>query len=146
MTTPSKLRILVVDNQPASTRLVRLTLERHAGFEVCEVNDPRRAVAAAQRFQPGLILLDVEMPNMDGQVAQALHEQKGLAKVPVVFMTSLITEREAGHDIFCNGSRVLAKPVTVAKLVRCAAELLSTLVEHDGQPHPLGAALPAPTA
>ncbi len=147
MTTPSKLRVLVVDNEPASTRLVRLTLERHAGFEVCEVNDPRRTVAAAQRFQPSLILLDVEMPNMDGgQVARALQEQKGLARVPVVFMTSLVTEREAGHDIFCNGSRVLAKPVTVAKLMRCVAELLSTLVEHDGQPHPLGAAVTAQAA
>ena len=140
MTTPPKLRILVVDNEPASTRLVRLTLEKHAGFEVCEINDSRRAVAAAQRFQPGLILLDVEMPHLDGgQVAQALHGQKMLSRVPVVFMTSLVTESEAGRDIFCNGSRVLAKPITVPKLVRCVAELLTSLVQNDGQLPPLTA-------
>ena len=140
MTTPPKLRILVVDNEPASTRLVRLALEKHAGFEVCEVNDSRRAVAAAQRFQPGLILLDVEMPHLDGgEVAQAIHGQTTLARVPVVFMPSLVTEGEAGRDIFCNGSRVLAKPVTVSKLVRCVADLLTALVQHDGALPPLTA-------
>lgn len=139
MTPPAKLRILVVDNEPASTRLVRLTLEKHSGFEVCEVNDPTRAVAAALRFQPGLVLLDVEMPRMDGgEVAQALHAQKGLATVPIVFMTSLVTEQEAGRNIFCHGSRVLAKPVTVAKLVQCAAELLNNVCANDGHLQPLG--------
>lgn len=138
MISPAKLRILVIDNEPASTRLVRLTLEKHAGFEVCEINDPTRAVAAALRFQPGLILLDVEMPRMDGgEVAQAIHAQKELVKVPVVFMTSLITEQEAGRNIFCHGSRVLAKPVTVAKLVRCAAELLTNVCANDGHLQPL---------
>ena len=133
MTTPAKLRILVVDNEPASTRLVRLTLEKHGLFEVCEINDPLRAVSAAHRFQPGLILLDVEMPAMDGgEVAKALRAQNGLGKVPIVFMTSLITEVEAARNVFCNGSRVLAKPVTAAKLVRCVAELLTHLCGPDG--------------
>ena len=132
MTPPAKLRILVVDNEPASTRLVRLTLEKHGLFEVCEINDPQRAVTAAQRFQPGLILLDVEMPAMDGgEVARALRDQQGLGKVPIVFMTSLISETEAAHNIFCNGSRVLAKPITAAKLVRCVAELLNHLCGPD---------------
>lgn len=136
---PTKLRILVIDNEPASTRLVRLTLEKHNLFEVCEINDPTRAVAAAQRFQPGLILLDVEMPRMHGgEVAQALHAERGLAQVPIVFMTSLITEQEAGRNIFCHGSRVLAKPVTVAKLLRCAAELLNNVCANDGHLQPLG--------
>ena len=133
MPTSAKLRILVVDNEPASTRLVRLTLEKHDSFEVCEVNDPTRAVVAAQRFQPGLILLDVEMPRMDGgEVALLLQAHPVLGKVPVVFMTSLVTESEAGRNIFCNGSKVLAKPVTVGKLVRCVADVLSTLCVPDG--------------
>ena len=147
MSTPTKLRILVVDNEPASTRLVRLTLEKHGLFEVCEINDSRRAVSAAQRFQPGLILLDVEMPAMDGgEVAEAMRAQKGLGKVPIVFMTSLVTEDEAGHNIFCNGSRVLAKPVTVGKLVRCVGELLNHLCGPDGILLPMGANLSAISA
>ena len=145
MNPPAKLRLLVVDNEPASTRLVRLTLEKHGLFEVCEVNDPRRAVSAAQRFQPGLILLDVEMPTMDGgEVARALHEQKELGKVPIVFMTSLVSEREAARNIFCNGSRVLAKPVTAAKLARCVAEVLNYLCGPDGRTMPDG--VPAASA
>ena len=141
MSLPAKLRILVVDNEPAFTRLVRLTLEKHGVFEVCEVNDPTRAVSAAQRFQPGLVLLDVEMPSMDGgEVAQALRAHQRLSKVPIVFMTSLITEVEATRNVFCNGSRVLAKPVTVAKLVRCVGELLNHLCCPDGSLPSLGSA------
>jgi CheY-like chemotaxis protein len=129
-------RVLVIDNEPASTRLVRLTLEKHAAFEVCEINDPTRAVASALEFEPDLILLDIEMPGMDGgAVARNLHAHSSLRCPPIVFMTSLVTEDEAAHPMFTAGSRVLAKPVTVPKLLRTVAELLSAAIaEHPPAP------------
>lgn len=47
MNSVSTKRILVVDNEPAATRMVRLALERYRVFAVSEVNDPRGALAAA---------------------------------------------------------------------------------------------------
>ncbi len=128
MTKPPAKRILVIDNDPASTRMVRLTLEKHESFEVRELNDPAQALTTAGLFRPDLILLDVEMPGLNGgDVARRLRAVPGLKKVPVVFMTSLLTEGEAAGPMYSDGSRVLAKPVTIAKLVQCVAGMLGAL-------------------
>ncbi len=121
-------RVLVIDNDPSSTRMVRLTLERHGGFQVHELNDPTRALTTAGVFGPDLILLDVQMPGLNGgDVARRLQAVPGLKNVPVVFMTSLLTEGEAARPVYSGGSRVLAKPVTMAKLVECVSEMLNAL-------------------
>ncbi len=133
MNPASTKRILVVDNEPAATRMVRLALERYSVFEVCEVNDPRGALAAARLFKPDLVLLDIEMPGMDGSdVARQLRADEGFQQTPIIFMTSLVTEEEAAYRIFAGGSRVLAKPITMTKLVRCVGDLLNTLLVTGG--------------
>ncbi len=144
---PTK-RILVVDNEPAATRMVRLALERYSVFEVSEVNDPRGALTAARLFKPDLVLLDIEMPGMDGSdVARQFRAEEGLQQTPIIFMTSLVTEEEAAYRIFAGGSRVLAKPITMAKLVRCVGDLLNTLiVTGGGEPAPAPAAVPTGAA
>ncbi len=122
-------RILVVDNEPASTRLVRLTLGRSGLFEVCEVNDPTRALLTARRFQPHLALLDVEMPGLDGGgVARQLRGDAAFRHLPILFMTSLVTPEEAEGQIYAAGSRVLAKPVTISKLMQSISEMLHNLL------------------
>ncbi len=122
-------RILVVDNEPASTRLVRLTLERTNLFEICEVNDPLSALAVARRFQPHLVLLDIEMPKLDGSaVAKQLRGEQAFRHLPILFMTSLVTPEEADQHLYAAGSRVLAKPVTISKLMQSVAEMLSNIL------------------
>ena len=93
-----------------------------------ELNDPAHALTAAGMFRPDLILLDVEMPNLNGgDVARRLRAVPHLKKVPVVFVTSLLTEDEAAGPLYSDGARVLAKPVTMAKLVDCVATMLGSL-------------------
>ena len=129
----STKRILVVDNEPAATRMVRMALERYSVFEVCEVNDSRGALTAARIFRPDLVLLDIEMPGLDGsEVARQLRAEETFQQTPIIFMTSLVTEEEAGYRIFAGGSRVLAKPITMNKLVRCVGDLLNTMLVSGG--------------
>ena len=134
MNSAPRKRILVVDNEPAATRMVRLALERSSVFEVCEVNDPRGALTAARLFKPDLVLLDIEMPGLDGSdVARQLRAEEGTQQTPIIFMTSLVTEEEAAYRIFAGGSRVLAKPITLSKLVRCVGDLLNTMLVAGGR-------------
>ena len=105
-----------------------------AAFEVREVNAPTAALRMARLFRPDLVLLDVEMPGMDGgEVARGFQAEEAFRQVPIIFMTSLVTEEEtAKNPMTTNGLRVLAKPVTMAKLVQCVVERLGGLVADSG--------------
>src|SRR5260370_17313195 len=60
-----KQRILVVDNDRDSTRLLKILLERTGRYSWLEENDATRAHQSAQNFRPDLILLDIVMPETD---------------------------------------------------------------------------------
>lgn len=121
-------RVLVIDDNPASTRLTRLTLERIATCSILELNHSLRALDTAQSFRPDLVLLDVEMPGLDGAtVWRQLRADPGLRRVPIIFLTSLVTEAEASLRRFDGNTRVLAKPLTLAKLAATVASQLGDL-------------------
>ena len=120
--------VRVVDDMMASTRLTRLTLERISTFSTLEVNQSNRALQAAQQFRPDLILLDVEMPGMDGTtVWRQLRADPELQQVPIIFLTGLLTEAEASVRRFEGNTRVLAKPLTLTKLASAIAGHLGGL-------------------
>jgi len=116
-----KKRILAVDDQPSSTRLVKLYLERTNNYVVREENDPKTALSAAEEFQPDLILLDVKMPGLDGwDLAGCFQVNPKLKAVPIVFLTSAITkgEVEASGGRFW-GYPFLAKPFVLTEVLAC---------------------------
>lgn len=123
----NKTRILVVDDDVALARLVSIALEKTRLYEVRVENRAARARACAREFQPHLVLLDVDMPGMDGgTVAAQLRADTSLAGAHIVFFTSLISQTEAaetivrrGHDLF------LPKPMDTAALVRSIETVLA---------------------
>jgi len=114
-----KRRILIVDDEPSFTRMVRLNLEKTGLYEVKEENSAIRAVATARAFRPHLILLDVVMPELDGgDVAQQIRKQPRLKNVPIVFITAIVGKAEAGAGGQMRGGMLfLAKPVALRTLV-----------------------------
>ncbi len=120
---PEKKRILIVDDEPSFTRIMRLNLEK-AGFEVREENQATNAVAAAREFKPNLVLLDVIMPAMDGgDIAAQIQKDRHLKGTPIVFLTATVSQREAGvQGLNSGGSLFLAKPVSFEHLVNCINE------------------------
>jgi CheY-like chemotaxis protein len=105
----SKSKILIVDDDPKLSRLLAVILNRVGGYEVLEENRSFAAVVTAQRFQPDVILLDVDMPGKDGGMVSAeLRSDPQFAKTPIVFVTSLVSKQEQGLH---NGVRYLSKPV-----------------------------------
>lgn len=116
-----KKRILLVDDEEAVTKALRLYLERIGRYEVRAENDSAKALRTAQAFRPHLILLDVHMPDIDGgEVAARLAQDGVLSGVPIVFLTGLVSPEEVdsiGKEI--AGRPVLAKPVSAKDLLAC---------------------------
>lgn len=116
-----KKRILLVDDEPGITRMMRRNLEATGRFEVLDINDPAIALETALQFRPDLVLLDVMMPGADGgDVAASFENDPQLAKVPIVFLTAIVKKNEVaptgstiGHHTF------LAKPVKLEDLLSC---------------------------
>ena len=124
-----KRRILLVDDEPNFTRMVRLNLEKTGAYEVKEVNDSKQAVAAAEQFKPDLAVLDVMMPGMDGGDIVARFKRHPILKdMPVLFLTAAVAQGEAGKDGYRSGGLLfLAKPITLAALV----ESIETTLRKD---------------
>lgn len=80
-----KQRILLVDDDPNISHLVRLYLDKD-GFDVTEAARGDTALEAFKRVNPALVLLDVMLPGMDG--LQVLKEIRKTSKVPVIMLTA----------------------------------------------------------
>lgn len=125
----SKVQILVVDDDPKLSRLVKVVLERTKLYEVTEENRPSSVLSTARRLMPEAILMDVDMPGKDGaELAREMSRDPALADIPLMFFTSLISYEEAGkEEIIRGGKRFLAKPVNPSVLIRAVQRLVARI-------------------
>ena len=116
--------ILVVDDEPGFTRLLKLALENAGHFIVREENDGLKALKTAREFKPDIIFLDVVMPNIDGgDVATMIRADPEFDRTPIIFLTAIVSQKEATkQENAIGGYTFLAKPVTVDALLHCIAE------------------------
>jgi two-component system, cell cycle response regulator DivK len=125
--------ILLIEDNEQNRYLVTFLLERH-GYEVCAVADGPRGIEIANRVKPALILLDIQLPTMDGYaVARALRESEDLADVPIVAVTShaMPGDKERALEAGCTG--YIEKPINPDTFV---AEIeLALFRDEDRGPH-----------
>ena len=113
----SKKRILLIDDEPSFTRMLKLNLEETGAYEVKAENSGTQGLAAARQFKPDLILLDIVMPDMSGgEVAFEIENDRNTKNTPVVFLTAAAKKEDEG---VISGRTILAKPVTVEEVVDC---------------------------
>jgi CheY-like chemotaxis protein len=122
----SKKKILLVDDEPALTRMLRLNLEQTGRYEVREEHRGADALRAAREFRPDLIFLDVMMPDMGGdEIAEQLKQDPELSKIKYAFLTAIVTKRETGAGAAqISGEIFIAKPVKRDELLAAVQELL----------------------
>jgi DNA-binding response OmpR family regulator len=100
---PAPFDIMVVDDNPANLKLLEGMLRRQ-GYEVRSFPLGRLALAAAARNPPDLILLDINMPEMNGyEVCERLKSTTPLVDVPVIFLSAL-TETQDKLKAFRSGA------------------------------------------
>jgi CheY-like chemotaxis protein len=92
-------RILIIDDEPDFTALLKANLEEVGNFEVMEVNDSSQALKAAREFMPELCVIDVVMPGLDGgDVVAQFRADPELKDVGVLMLTALVEENPDTPD------------------------------------------------
>jgi CheY-like chemotaxis protein len=118
-------RILVVDDDQDSTRLVKILLEKSGPYAVLEENDATKAHQSARNFRPHVILLDIVMPEVDGgELAAHIQEDPELHDTPIIFLTALATRTEAQSGLHIQGHPFVAKPISIPDLINAIEEHL----------------------
>ncbi|MEW5984962.1 MAG: response regulator [Acidobacteriota bacterium] len=137
-------RVLVVEDDEDQREVVGIHL-RAAGFAPVPVSTGDAALAAARQHRPHLILLDANLPGMDGYaVCRTLKADPELAGTPVVFMTvrSHIDDKAVG--LMLGADDYLTKPVDMTELVLRIQILLKRKADREGMPPPAPIMPPAP--
>jgi CheY-like chemotaxis protein len=116
--------VLVVEDNALNLKLVRDVLG-HAGFRVLEAGDAERGIEIARDEAPDLILMDIQLPGIDG--VEALGRLRGdaaTAGIPVVALTALAMKEDRERFLGAGFDGYLEKPLSVPALPDQVAALI----------------------
>lgn len=127
------LRVLLAEDNPVSQNLIRKVLEK-GGYEVTVVSNGRMAVHAVSESSFDLVLMDIQMPEMDGLTATKLirRDEERYGKHLPVFAMTAHAYKEAEH--LCRESGMdgyLTKPISGSKLTKILAKILAGKTRHS---------------
>ncbi|MFA5099919.1 MAG: response regulator [Candidatus Omnitrophota bacterium] len=106
-----KQTVLVIEDNEQNLYLATFLLEQN-DFKVIPARSGLEGIEQANRIKPDLIILDIQLPQMDGYaVARALRRNPALNEVPIVAVTSyaMVGDRERAMEAGCNG--YIEKPI-----------------------------------
>ena len=118
------MKILVVDDDPDLRDLIGYTLRRD-GYFVIEAEDGRAALLLAEVERPDLVLLDVNLPRLDGfEVCRRLRAATATSGIPIVMLTVRGTEEDQVRGLDLGADDYLAKPFSPRTLLARVRALL----------------------
>ena len=135
--------IVVADDSLAQRKLLQSMLGTE-GFEVVLCTDGREALEYLRRYTPALLLLDVNMPHVDGpSVCDRAKRVPRLRHVPVVLLTSHADDRHRAVGEFVRADAYLVKPSSRDEIVSTVRRLLAAEQERAASAPPQPASRPA---
>lgn len=118
--------ILVIEDDPDQRRLMERTLTT-SGYRILTASDGQTGLESAVANQPGLIILDVIMPRMNGyQTARALKENPATAAIPILMVTAKQEPADQFWSSQVGAAEFLTKPVDITELIRAVGRLMGT--------------------
>ena len=117
-------RVLLIEDQEDNRRIIRDVLTAN-GFELIEAVTGEDGVAAARREMPDLILMDIQLPGLDGyEATKRIRGYPDLQKTPIIAVTSyaLSGDDKKAYAAGCNG--YVTKPFSPRELLRKVQEFL----------------------
>lgn len=118
--------IMIVDDDPDITLLVKTKLEKTGRFRVVATNEGRKAAALAREAGPDLIICDIDMPDKyGGDVAMELSEGPDTGHIPILFFSSLASPGDI-HNGKVGGRDMVSKASPIDELIRRVDGMLET--------------------
>ena len=118
-------RVLVVDDESDITELLSYNF-RDAGYEVLVASDGMRGLALAQRWLPEAIVLDLNLPGLDGfAVCEMLRVLPSTRDIPILMLTAFATERSRKIGLEIGASEYLTKPFSPHAVVARVGQLVA---------------------
>ena len=112
-----KKRILVVEDQEDARRILRDLLTK-AGFDLIEAENGKEAVASAQANRPDLILMDIQLPLLDGyEATRRIKADPDLKSIPIIVVTSYALSGDEEKARLAGGDDYVAKPFSPRQLL-----------------------------
>jgi len=122
---PDRPRTILIVDDFDDTRLLLRTWLQKKGFHVVEAENGNRAVAKAESVRPDLIIMDVEMPELDGLAAtRKIRELTGFASVPIVAVSAYGADQYRDHALAAGCNEYISTPFEPDELERLIRALL----------------------
>ena len=111
----SPIRVLLVDDEPALTNLLKMALH-YEGWQIEVAGDGKEAVAKYHEFGPDLLVLDIMLPDIDGlQILKMIRESEGYT--PTLFLTARDSVLDRVNGLTAGADDYLTKPFSLEELV-----------------------------
>lgn len=118
-------RILIIEDNPANMKLASLLLQ-NAGHSVLCALDAETGLALARSAAPALVLMDIQLPGMDGLAATALLKRDpATAAIPVIALTALAMKADREKSQLAGCDAYIAKPLRYQELYATIDALLA---------------------
>jgi CheY-like chemotaxis protein len=116
--------ILLAEDNEANVMVIKEYLESH-GYEIFTASNGAEAIVKAAEVSPALILMDIQMPQMDGlEATRRLRATPGFAAVPIIALTAFAMSGDRERCLEAGADEYMTKPVHLRKLHEMISNLL----------------------
>ncbi|MCW8918752.1 MAG: ATP-binding protein [Gammaproteobacteria bacterium] len=134
-TTHRHQRILHIEDNPMNQRLMRQILTRLEAIELIEADSAESGLVLAHEHPPSLILMDINLPGIDGYEAlQQLQADPATATIPVIAISANAMKGDAERGLAAGFADYITKPINVQQLFAAIARVLPTAAADNNTP------------
>ena len=123
--TEKKYTVLYVEDNPANLRLVKLLLDKCSDIKLFEAHTPQLGLDIATAHKPDLILLDINLPEMDGfELLKKLKQNRLLIHIPIIAISANAMKTDIESGLNAGFNAYLTKPLNIVKFYSVLHEFL----------------------